>query len=420
MGARSGVNVVATGPIGARISGGVHLGDVQSPRVSPSRTPVRPEPAAGTVVEPAPGAPATEASTSPSQLVPVAEVVANIEHPPAPGPAPVLAPASTPRARSRKGLVIAAAVVALAAVATGVVVLTRGGSATHTPVHRAPAVAATIDLGTRGDHVAFGLGAIVVTEPASKQLARIDPSDNGVSSVASLANVPHSIVASSDTFWTSAADAPLLLRTSGATISSLTQAPPVSVGATLHEIVLGDTAVWGTGANGTLVRVDTATNQVVANVAVGPNIDSVEAGEGGVWVAHRQPSGTVTRVDPTTNTVVAAIPVGSNPDQLAVGAGAVWVVNSQSGTVSRIDPGTNKVVATITVGGNPQWVVVGLGAVWISDTGSNRVLRVDPATNTVTGSVTVGKSPESAVVGAGSLWVVNGGDNTVSRIDPGS
>jgi YVTN family beta-propeller protein len=342
--------------------------------------------------------------------------------------------ATPPPNRRRLAVVIAVAVVALLAIA---LVVSRGGSGkkeaapppastttvttsppTTTAAPRPPTVAATIALGTSGDQIAPLLNSLVVSEGSAHQLASIDPSNGQVATTASLPNKPHALVADNDTLWVTANDAPVVLRLRPGATPDAPQIDSVAVDAVIHQIAFGDGGVWCTSSS--LLRIDPASNQVVATIDAGPSIDSVADGEGGVWVANRQASGTVTRVDPATNKVMATIPVGANPDQVAAGMGAVWTANSQSGDVSRINPATNQVVATIPIGGKPLWVTVGLGAVWVTDSTGNRVLRIDPATNTVTGTVTVGGNPEASAIAGGSVWVVNRGDDTVTRIDPGT
>jgi YVTN family beta-propeller protein len=50
----------------------------------------------------------------------------------------------------------------------------------------------------------------------------------------------------------------------------------------------------------------------------------VATGFGSVWVTNYD-DGTVSRVDPATNEVVATIEVGRHPDHIAAGEGGVWV-----------------------------------------------------------------------------------------------
>jgi len=57
-----------------------------------------------------------------------------------------------------------------------------------------------------------------------------------------------------------------------------------------------------------------------------PTLDAA-SGEGAVWVANYD-EGTIVRVDPRTGDVVSTIKVGGHPSGIAVGHGRVWVTVS--------------------------------------------------------------------------------------------
>jgi YVTN family beta-propeller protein len=428
---RGGVNVMATGRIGERIStpdgasGEAAIASQPAHRASSVRAPE-------TVAESGAGV----AEVAPNELVPVQEVIpADTASPPAdagpsaaaetvpPAQTPLsgeaVEPAPTPRnaRRRRAPLFIAGAIVlVIVAVAAGVL-LTRGGggSSTERP-STTPSVAATVTIGPGADHVAGG-GGIWATNSASGAVLKIDPTSNAVSPIASLTPPPHAIAAVNGTLWVTTSSGGPLVRIEPGGGPSQTRTTNVPVDTQLAEVAADANGVWASAPTaGQLMRVDPKTNQVVARVDVGSSPDSVAIGEGGVWVANRLDAGTVTRVDPAGDRVVTRVPVGSRPDQVAVGEGSVWVANSGDGTVSRIDPNSNKVSATISVGESPQFVVVGEGAVWVSEQDAGRVSVIDPSTNKVTATVSVGPGPESSAVGGGSVWVVNTGDGTLSKI----
>jgi YVTN family beta-propeller protein len=125
-----------------------------------------------------------------------------------------------------------------------------------------------------------------------------------------------------------------------------------------------------------------ALGRVIARIPVGPGPSDVLAGQDTVWVANAA-QGTVSRVDPATNTVTRTIPVGRHPVRLVAGFGSIWVANQTSQTVSRIDAQTGQPQATIPVTGHvsAEDLVVGAGAVWVR--GGARLWRLDPATNTM-------------------------------------
>ena len=167
-------------------------------------------------------------------------------------------------------------------------------------------------------------------------------------------------------------------------------------------------AVWVSVANSTagLVRIDAATARVVAALpvaSVGPAAVSGAGSAAGVWAVccggeTYIGQGRLVRVDPATNRVVARVLLPGLPDAVGVGSSGVWV-RAAAGPVWRIDPVTNRVVAEVTIphGLSAQGsVLVGHDAVWVSDPASRTVVRIDPRSNRVVGRVEVGGSPLAA------------------------
>src|SRR6266542_327443 len=129
-------------------------------------------------------------------------------------------------------------------------------------------------------------------------------------------------------------------------------------------------AVWvvNFGQSGdTVIRIDPQTNQLSSDpIQTGRAPLSLAVGEGSVWVANHD-AHTVTRIDSATNQVVANITVPSEPHRVAFGEGAVWVANWHINSVSRIDPQTNQVVGEpIPIGFHAGNMVAGLGSVWVT------------------------------------------------------
>jgi YVTN family beta-propeller protein len=56
-----------------------------------------------------------------------------------------------------------------------------------------------------------------------------------------------------------------------------------------------------------VARIDAATGSILAEVTVGDTPTSIAVGEGAVWVANTG-DGTVSRIDPATNEVTASVP----------------------------------------------------------------------------------------------------------------
>jgi YVTN family beta-propeller protein len=164
-----------------------------------------------------------------------------------------------------------------------------------------------------------------------------------------------------------------------------------------------------------------ALGRVAARIPVGAGPVDVLASHGAVWVANAT-QGTVSRIDPATNTVAATIRVGRNPVRLAAGFGSIWVANETSQTVSRLDAHTGQRQATIPVTGHVPALdlAVGAGRVWARS--GNRLLPLDPATNTMadrTGDWEAGGAG-IAVVDT-QLWLsgtTRSGVGQIVRVDP--
>ncbi len=143
------------------------------------------------------------------------------------------------------------------------------------------------------------------------------------------------------------------------------------------------------------------------------------AGEGALWVTNAS-DGTVSRIDLATNEVVATIEVAppgeASVDAIAVGGGAVWVTALNSAQLMRIDPATNDVAARISLSAGVQELEYGGGALWGKASFANQIIRVDPATNTVVASIPVPQSPAAFAYMNDALWVQ--GQSEVSKIDP--
>ena len=170
--------------------------------------------------------------------------------------------------------------------------------------------------------------------------------------------------------------------------------------------------------------------QVVATIPVGAGPASIRYLAESIWVRNN-PDGTVSRIDPATNTVVATIRVGDGEGDIAYGDGSIWVTSSEPATVSRIDPVTNTVVATIPTGGQGTWGLASTpGAIWAanhrhSTTEKPIVVRIDTATNRVvwTGGVGIASfdgtgGPFLMTAAFGSVWSQVSNNSEADRIDP--
>ena len=110
-------------------------------------------------------------------------------------------------------------------------------------------------------------------------------------------------------------------------------------------------------------------------------------------------SNNVSVIDTATNTVVATVAVGTQPFGVAVNPAGTraYVTNNNSNNVSVIDTATNTVIATVAVGNNPNGVAVNPAGtrVYVTNYFSDNVSVIDTATNTVIATVAVGTHPFS-------------------------
>jgi len=165
---------------------------------------------------------------------------------------------------------------------------------------------------------------------------------------------------------------------------------------------------------GVLSRIDPATNQVIAEIAVPERSAAVNFGEDAAWVTTPG-TNQLTRVDPKTNKVTDTIEVGAGPRFLTVGAGSIWTLNQGDGTISRVDGKSAKLVATIQAGipGNGGEIAFGEGFVWATIP-QIPISQIDPASNTVV-KQWVGPGGDSIRAGHGSVWLSNLSQQNVWR-----
>src|SRR5215207_2183310 len=115
--------------------------------------------------------------------------------------------------------------------------------------------------------------------------------------------------------------------------------------------------------------------------------------------------GTVARIDPATNRVVARVQVGGQPYGITAGADSVWVGNNESENVTRVEVATNRVVSRIAVGDRPIGLTYDDGSVWVANFGDGALTRIDAATNAVTGRTVFPGDHEGVVAAFGAVWV---------------
>ncbi|TMG15319.1 MAG: hypothetical protein E6I01_07725 [Chloroflexi bacterium] len=229
----------------------------------------------------------------------------------------------------------------------------------------------------------------------------------------------------------------------------------ITVGARAGTPAIGAGAVWipNTG-DGTVSRVDPASNHVVATIRIGDAAafyktvcepygsvhsfmvttfhirrcdlpSAVAAGSDSVWVAKND-TNEIVRVDPAANRISTRVSTGVVPFGLLVTSAAVWVTSYDDDAIVRIDPISGRMLTTIRVPGRgPTGVAEADGALWVANSRNGSVSRIDPVSNQVTATISMtcrsqclgGAVPLALASVANQIWIRNEGDGTVARID---
>jgi DNA-binding beta-propeller fold protein YncE len=194
----------------------------------------------------------------------------------------------------------------------------------------------------------------------------------------------------------------------------------IGVGAPAVDLAIGQGAVWvANGSDGTVSRIDPNVDAVVATIDLRGSSElvwnpayAVDAGGDSIWVAVGPRH--VVRLDPATNEVMATIDVHSVPVSVAFGEEALWVVTLAARAL-RIEPGMNAATIDVAIG-YPLAMTAGRDAIWISDA-RGQIWRVDPGTAAVSQTIPVGKGIVGLCADARAVWAANNAEGWVGRID---
>jgi streptogramin lyase len=182
----------------------------------------------------------------------------------------------------------------------------------------------------------------------------------------------------------------------------------------LFRVAISSGSVWmTTGENGHIVRFDPDTKSVAAEIDVraGPVTD-LAVSEDAVWASA---SSELVRIDPATNEVVARLRSQGGFGDIALGEGGLWVVSGsgEEGAVWRIDPATNDVRQRIPLANPSYWneIAVGNGAVWVTSspnvyTDGHALVhlhRIDPASGDITADIPLGDGPSGLGTDEGAV-----------------
>lgn len=164
-------------------------------------------------------------------------------------------------------------------------------------------------------------------------------------------------------------------------------------------------------APNSVAAIDTRTNRVVGQVAVGARPSGIAFASGSLWVANLDDQ-TISRVDPRTLRILRTLSVRGAPTGIAAAGGRVWVVASNPTapyvSVSRIDPQFDAIAPTARIAnivpGSPGAVAARGGAVWVAPS-SGPLARLDQRTGRVARRLDPNAGPTGIALGADAVWV---------------
>jgi DNA-binding beta-propeller fold protein YncE len=277
----------------------------------------------------------------------------------------------------------------------------------------APSVVARIPVSTAAAPCAAQSGGryVWVSEYGQPYLLKIDPKTNKVVGRVGIGFGSCGLGFGAGSMW--------IEDTSSSTVSRVSvtsgKRTAIKVGITPYDTMFAFGAAWTT-ANGTgeLERIDPARNRVVARWKLPGAVGAVGAA-GSVWAGG---TNGVIRVDAATNKLLATIPVDGGAGWTAASGDAVWVTSLQG--LVRIDPQTNEVVATVPIAGSPALGdpdVVG-GKVWVPQIRRNAIAVVDPASNSVVQTIKAGAGPFVVTQIGGEAWVPSWKGRDIWRFKP--
>jgi YVTN family beta-propeller protein len=194
---------------------------------------------------------------------------------------------------------------------------------------------------------------------------------------------------------------------------SVASSPPGS-----YQIAVGPRGVWVIDADGSVSRIDPASNRVVQTVT-DVDVSAIASGPEGTWAIEQNTStGSIVQLSAERGVLrrvqIPAVQLTAPLSSIAVGAGAIWVTDPQSGLLWRIEPGPLPVPRPISLAPGASDVAYGAGAIWVANGISGTVSRVDPRTSEVTKTIAVGNTPGRLIAGDGGVWVAVAGTNGVA------
>ena len=204
-------------------------------------------------------------------------------------------------------------------------------------------------------------------------------------------------------------------------ISELSPTATIHLGKTADWVAITPDAVW-VGSTGPFAvhKIDPRTNTRVATVRLdGEPCAGLAIGFGSLWVPLCGDTPVLARVGLKSNEVIANLKIGPAAAEggVTTSPDSVWLVTDKSGSLVRIDPGTGTIRQTIRVPAGSYNPFYYDGRIWVTHADGSELTSVDAATGALLGTVPTGPGPRFLTAGAGAVWTLNQGDGSLTRVD---
>lgn len=273
----------------------------------------------------------------------------------------------------------------------------------------------TFHLGGTPDWLAVTPNSVWVANDALKSVQRIDVGTNALLARVKLPEEPCSGLSSGfGSLWVPlCGERPSLARVD-LTTNAVTAILPIGPALSEGGITTSSDSVWLVVKNGTLARIDPATNHIRQTIAIPSGSYNPLYADGVVWVTSGEHD-LLTTIDARGGDVVTRIRVGSKPRFLATGDGIIWTLNQGDGTVSKVDAQAKRLIENVQAampGGGGE-LAYGAGSAWATIVGVP-LARIDSTTNAV--RHWGGRGGDAVRFGAGSIWLTDYYDGLLWRI----
>ena len=212
-------------------------------------------------------------------------------------------------------------------------------------------------------------------------LMEIDPRSHHIVQTATLGIQPASLAVGAGWVWVADANAAAVLRIDPDYPQARTVIRLPSAGAARRDssaqVAVGDGAVWVAHGSARVTRIDPASGRVVASVDL-PGASAVAIGADAVWAVSGE-RGDLVRIDPATNTVVARAHLEPYVCCVAVGSDYVWALNRK---IWKLSP-DGEILGSQAIDGDGANLSAAPDALWVAEGISGKVTRIDPQTDAV-------------------------------------